>query len=144
MTVVTESKEELVLDSPVVIISSSGSLSSPRQQMAEKERRRKIRIGTMMCISYSALIGGTGSLTGSSTQLAFKGILQQSVECLLFLTKYNFNCLILFLLCVFKDYLARQLDLITPLGWRLIFLECWSTCYSPGFGSNCSSLVSKG
>jgi hypothetical protein len=85
---ITESKELAQDPSTVVVISkNNNSLKAAAQKqlqdfnekeaIKQNERRRKIRIGTMMCVSYSALIGGTGSLTGSTTQLAFKGILQQ-------------------------------------------------------------------
>ena len=71
--------------SSIVIVVSTPPAPTKQQQKdeaiinKERNRRRKIRVGTMMCVSYSALIGGTGSLTGSTTQLAFKGILQQQV-----------------------------------------------------------------
>jgi hypothetical protein len=86
---ITESKELAQDPSTVVVINkNNNSLKAAAAQqkhqdineketIKQNERRRKIRIGTMMCVSYSALIGGTGSLTGSTTQLAFKGILQQ-------------------------------------------------------------------
>jgi len=41
----------------------------------EAKRKRKIRVGAMMCIAYASNIGGTASLIGSGAQLALKGIL---------------------------------------------------------------------
>ena len=53
---------------------------TPKERAAEKERKRKIRVGCMMSIAYASNIGGTGSQIGSSPQLALKGILQESVH----------------------------------------------------------------
>ena len=72
------SKQELVHDSSPIAVNI---ITNPAGQksVAYEETRRKIRVGAMMSVSYAALIGGTGSLTGSATQLVFKGILQQQV-----------------------------------------------------------------
>jgi sodium-dependent dicarboxylate transporter 2/3/5 len=74
--ILTESKEELILDPVIVVVDTSTS----RQEAAEKERKRKIRVGTMMSVAYASNIGGTGSQIGSGPQLALKGILQKSVS----------------------------------------------------------------
>ena len=81
----SQSKEELIIaekDSVVVINNPLNPviLMTPKQQAAEKERKRKIRVGCMMSIAYAANIGGTGSQIGSSPQLALKGILQELVH----------------------------------------------------------------
>lgn len=73
--ILTESKEELILDSVIVV-----NTSTSRQETAEKERKRNIRVGTMMSVAYASNIGGTGSQIGSGPQLALKGILQKSVS----------------------------------------------------------------
>ena len=80
----SQSKEELIIaekDSVVVINNPLNPvILTPKQQAAEKERKRKIRVGSMMSIAYAANIGGTGSQIGSSPQLALKGILQELVH----------------------------------------------------------------
>ncbi|XP_046440679.1 solute carrier family 13 member 5-like [Daphnia pulex] len=76
-----DSIQELVPDSLSFKDNSEKSSSSPLSQAAkdtEKERRRKVRVGVMMCIAYASNIGGTGSLIGSSPQLALKGIVQET------------------------------------------------------------------
>ena len=70
-----ESKKELILDSVIVV-----NTPTSRQVAAEKERKRKIRVGTMMSVAYASNIGGTGSQIGSGPQLALKGILQKQVS----------------------------------------------------------------
>jgi sodium-dependent dicarboxylate transporter 2/3/5 len=52
---------------------------TPKERAAEKERKRKIRVGCMMSIAYASNIGGTGSQIGSSPQLALKGLLEKLV-----------------------------------------------------------------
>ena len=42
--------------------------------------KRRFRVAILMAVAYSANIGGTGSLIGSSPQLALKGILNESVS----------------------------------------------------------------
>ena len=78
-----QSKEELIAEEKqekngVMIINQVPM--TPKEQAAEKERKRKIRVGCMMSIAYASNIGGTGSQIGSSPQLALKGILQESVH----------------------------------------------------------------
>ena len=46
-------------------------------QSKDMKRFRRIRIGTLMSVAYASNIGGTGSLIGSSPQLAFKGIFEK-------------------------------------------------------------------
>ena len=75
--ILSDSKEGLVID-PVIILVNSLTLT-PRQQVAEAKRKKKIRVGTLMAVAYASNIGGTGSQIGSGPQLALKGILQQSV-----------------------------------------------------------------
>ena len=41
------------------------------------EYKRKIRTCALMSIAYASNIGGTGTLIGSSPQLALKGILDE-------------------------------------------------------------------
>jgi len=67
---ITISKLELVEDkqpnpSSIVVFNTT----------KEAKRKRKIRVGAMMCIAYASNIGGTASLIGSGAQLALKGIL---------------------------------------------------------------------
>jgi sodium-dependent dicarboxylate transporter 2/3/5 len=82
------------------LVPSDSNESRRTSTEAEKERKRKIRAGIMIstclflhynnkfffyrtltvCFSfsaYSSVIGGTGSLIGSSPQLALKGIVQE-------------------------------------------------------------------
>jgi sodium-dependent dicarboxylate transporter 2/3/5 len=78
----SQSKEELIVEeklgnNQIVIIDQVPT--TPKERAAEKERKRKIRVGCMMSIAYASNIGGTGSQIGSSPQLALKGILQKSV-----------------------------------------------------------------
>lgn len=59
-------------------IQQKAASSSAASKAAENEARRKVRVGVMMSIAYASNIGGTGSLIGSSPQLALKGILQET------------------------------------------------------------------
>lgn len=77
----SQSKEELIAEEKLgnnqqVVINQVPM--TPKEQAAEKERKRKIRVGCMMSIAYASNIGGTGSQIGSSPQLALKGILEKS------------------------------------------------------------------
>ena len=86
----SQSKEELIAEEKLgnnqqVVINQVPM--TPKEQAAEKERKRKIRVGCMMSIAYASNIGGTGSQIGSSPQLALKGILEKSVH-------VKINCLI--------------------------------------------------
>ena len=78
---VHSSKAELIADEPAIPKKSSDSdseiESSSVDNATENERKRKIRVGAMMCIAYASNIGGTASLIGSSPQLALKGILYE-------------------------------------------------------------------
>jgi len=46
-------------------------------EVSRKEKERSFRIGVLTAVGYAASIGGTGSMIGSSPQLALKGILQE-------------------------------------------------------------------
>ena len=77
---VHSSKAELIVDEPAIPKKSSDSdseIESSVDNATENERKRKIRVGAMMCIAYASNIGGTASLIGSSPQLALKGILYE-------------------------------------------------------------------
>ena len=40
-------------------------------------KARKLRIALLLSVAYSANIGGTGTLIGSTPQLALKGIVEE-------------------------------------------------------------------
>jgi sodium-dependent dicarboxylate transporter 2/3/5 len=50
---------------------------APPPESEEDEKMRKIRTGILMSVAYASNIGGTGSLIGSTPQLAFQGILDE-------------------------------------------------------------------
>lgn len=41
------------------------------------ERLRRLRVTLLLAVAYSANIGGTGTLIGSTPQLALKGIVEE-------------------------------------------------------------------
>lgn len=43
-------------------------------------RARRVRVTLLLSIAYSANIGGTGTLIGSTPQLALKGIVEEYKE----------------------------------------------------------------
>ena len=67
---ITISQSELIVDKPI-----DPSSIDDFNTTKEAKRKRKIRVGAMMCIAYASNIGGTASLIGSGAQLALKGIL---------------------------------------------------------------------
>nr|CAH0105112.1 unnamed protein product [Daphnia galeata] len=73
-----DSIAELVPDSQTKENPEKNLPFSQEAKAAEKEKRRKVRVGIMMSIAYASNIGGTGSLIGSSPQLALKGIVQET------------------------------------------------------------------
>lgn len=95
----------------------SESMETERQLAAvEKEKRRKVRAGIMISTSYSSVIGGTGSLIGSSPQLALKGIVQETFGA----TEMNFASWMAFTLP------GMLINLLFTWIWlQVIFIGLW-------------------
>ena len=104
----------------------------------EEEKRGKFRTGILMSVAYASNIGGTGSLIGSSPQLAFKGILDEYVRIWIFHFIDKSNEFVRN-----SVYFQTLKEWISPLGWPSMFLECWSTSFWLGSGCSCFSSDSK-
>ena len=50
---------------------------SPFSRCQTTERWRHLRVTLLLAVAYSANIGGTGTLIGSTPQLALKGIVEE-------------------------------------------------------------------
>ena len=56
---------------------SLSPLSSLLSRSQTTERWRRLRVTLLLAVAYSANIGGTGTLIGSTPQLALKGIVEE-------------------------------------------------------------------
>ncbi|XP_057373829.1 Na(+)/citrate cotransporter-like isoform X3 [Daphnia carinata] len=78
---VSQNLEAVSIDSIADVGKSCQELTSPTDQRSysspTSEYKQTIRTCTLMSIAYASNIGGTGSLIGSSPQLALKGILDE-------------------------------------------------------------------
>ena len=63
--------------SPPPLSLSLSPLSSFLSRSQTTERWRRLRVTLLLAVAYSANIGGTGTLIGSTPQLALKGIVEE-------------------------------------------------------------------